>query len=731
MSPWPPEGDPRARGRSPSRFPGPATPIWRERSSSGTTTSATRSSARARARPRSTSPQARVAKALLAEIGVSVAGASVEIGGADSEAGWEGGDGRGARRPRHARRRRRSRRERRPAGARLLRGEGGPARRAARSALMGIQAVKGVEIGDGFALARMRGSRGARRDRARSPSRDEPRGRARRGRHERVSPSSSAQAMKPLPTLMRPLRSVDLARGEPGEALVERSDVQAVEALAVVAEAAVAWELARAAREKFGGDALVDFVGAHAAYLERIAWPYERARPASRARRLHGRGEVDARARCSPSGFGRPFVSIDAVVEERAGATVAEIFETRGEGAFRELRGGGGARRPRTPAARGRRARWRRARLGAHASRARRARVHAPPRGRPRRGMGARRRQRSPARTRPRGVRRALSTSGRRSTRPRTRAHAISTERCSPRRGSASVRHAERPGRRRRRRRARRRARTGSAAAHAPGRGSKTLAEAERLWRCAADRPVVDARRGRRRHDDRPRRLRRRDVHARDRLGRGAVDAGRPGGRGDRRQGRRSTRRRGRTSSARSTGRQRPWSTPRLLETLPDEERRNGLAEVVKTGLLAGEAYWELETGEQVRRCAAFKAAVCLRDPYERGERAQLNLGHTFAHALEAASGYAVPHGRAVALGLLAALRLSGLDDDACVVAGGARADAGRGRPRPGLGGAPARQEGGRRTRFGSSSSIVPAEPRRDVRDRARARARGLDALIA
>jgi 3-dehydroquinate synthetase/shikimate kinase len=105
-----------------------------------------------------------------------------------------------------------------------------------------------------------------------------------------------------------------------------------------------------------------------------------------------------------------------------------------------------------------------------------------------------------------------------------------------------------------------------------------------------------------------------------------------------------------------------------LLETLPEEERRNGLAEIVKTGLLAGEPYWELGTEEQVRSCAAFKAAVCLRDPHERGERAQLNLGHTFAHALEAASDYAVPHGRAVALGLLAALRLSGLDEDARVV---------------------------------------------------------------
>ena len=69
--------------------------------------------------------------------------------------------------------------------------------------------------------------------------------------------------MKPLPTLMRPLRSVDLESGEAAEALVERSDVAAVEALAVVAEAAVAFELA-APREKFGGDALDDFVGATA-----------------------------------------------------------------------------------------------------------------------------------------------------------------------------------------------------------------------------------------------------------------------------------------------------------------------------------------------------------------------------------------------------------------------------------------------------------------------------------
>jgi 3-dehydroquinate synthetase/shikimate kinase len=98
------------------------------------------------------------------------------------------------------------------------------------------------------------------------------------------------------------------------------------------------------------------------------------------------------------------------------------------------------------------------------------------------------------------------------------------------------------------------------------------------------------------------------------------------------------------------------------LATLPEAERRAGMAEVVKTGLLSGEKVWELPEAEMVRACAAFKAGVVLSDPFEReGRRTILNLGHTFAHALESGSGYTVTHGEAVALGLLAALRLSGL----------------------------------------------------------------------
>jgi shikimate kinase / 3-dehydroquinate synthase len=98
---------------------------------------------------------------------------------------------------------------------------------------------------------------------------------------------------------------------------------------------------------------------------------------------------------------------------------------------------------------------------------------------------------------------------------------------------------------------------------------------------------------------------------------------------------------------------------PALLDTLPAAERRNGMAEVVKTGLLAGAEPWTLPDPELVRATAAYKAGVCLRDPLDRGPRAALNLGHTFAHALEAATGYGLAHGDAVALGLTAALRLS------------------------------------------------------------------------
>jgi len=142
-------------------------------------------------------------------------------------------------------------------------------------AVMSIQAVKGVEIGAGFELAERRGSQAHDEILARDDGtlyRETNFAGGIEGGVSNGEPLVVRAAMKPLPTLMRPLRSVDLESGEAGEALVERSDVAAVEALAVVAEAAVAFELARAAREKFGGDSLGDFVGAWRAYLERIPW---------------------------------------------------------------------------------------------------------------------------------------------------------------------------------------------------------------------------------------------------------------------------------------------------------------------------------------------------------------------------------------------------------------------------------------------------------------------------
>ena len=109
---------------------------------------------------------------------------------------------------------------------------------------------------------------------------------------------------------------------------------------------------------------------------------------------------------------------------------------------------------------------------------------------------------------------------------------------------------------------------------------------------------------------------------------------------------------------------------PELLETLPAVEWRCGMAEVLKHGLLADEELLAprlLQHGrpaaadmpELLRRALRVKIDVVEADPFERGRRAHLNLGHTFAHAVEQVSGYRWKHGEAVAVGLLAAARLS------------------------------------------------------------------------
>jgi shikimate kinase/3-dehydroquinate synthase len=107
------------------------------------------------------------------------------------------------------------------------------------------------------------------------------------------------------------------------------------------------------------------------------------------------------------------------------------------------------------------------------------------------------------------------------------------------------------------------------------------------------------------------------------------------------------------------------------LATLPAAELAAGYAEVVKTALIAGGSLWELvrsgadpDSPEVVTACARTKLRIVARDERDGGVRQTLNLGHTVGHAIETVTGYATyRHGEAVALGLLAALRLSGSDE--------------------------------------------------------------------
>ncbi|HYH58726.1 MAG TPA: bifunctional shikimate kinase/3-dehydroquinate synthase [Thermoleophilaceae bacterium] len=116
---------------------------------------------------------------------------------------------------------------------------------------------------------------------------------------------------------------------------------------------------------------------------------------------------------------------------------------------------------------------------------------------------------------------------------------------------------------------------------------------------------------------------------------------------------------------------------PSVLETLPAAEAAAGYAEVVKTALIAGGPLWARvrEGGpvddETIWRCLRTKLAIVAEDERDAGRRQVLNLGHTVGHAIEAATGYGrYRHGEAIAVGLLAALRLSGRDALRAEVAG-------------------------------------------------------------
>jgi chorismate synthase len=142
-------------------------------------------------------------------------------------------------------------------------------------AMLSIQAAKGVSLGDGFEMAGRPGSevhdeifyseeRGWYRETNRSGGLE--------GGMTTGEPLVVRVAMKPIPTLTKPLRSVDISTHEPAQALRERTDSAVVPAAGVVGEAMLAIVLAGAYRDKFGGDHIDDVLGALAAYEQRIGW---------------------------------------------------------------------------------------------------------------------------------------------------------------------------------------------------------------------------------------------------------------------------------------------------------------------------------------------------------------------------------------------------------------------------------------------------------------------------
>jgi chorismate synthase len=142
-------------------------------------------------------------------------------------------------------------------------------------AIMSIQALKGVSVGDGFSLAAQVGSQAHDEifwSEEHGYNRETNRAGGLEGGMTTGDPLVVTGAMKPLPTLTKPLRSVDTETKEPAQALRERTDSCTVPAAGVVGEAMVALVLAAAYREKFGGDHIDDVRAALGAYRDRIGW---------------------------------------------------------------------------------------------------------------------------------------------------------------------------------------------------------------------------------------------------------------------------------------------------------------------------------------------------------------------------------------------------------------------------------------------------------------------------
>lgn len=115
------------------------------------------------------------------------------------------------------------------------------------------------------------------------------------------------------------------------------------------------------------------------------------------------------------------------------------------------------------------------------------------------------------------------------------------------------------------------------------------------------------------------------------------------------------------------------WIDPGFLKTLPPEEMRQGMAEVIKTAMIGDEVLWKFVESHSdaiakrdsealsrvISACCIFKASVVEGDEKESGRRRILNFGHTVGHAIEKVSDYAIPHGDAVAMGMMAVTSLA------------------------------------------------------------------------
>ena len=612
MSPWPPEGEPSGKGTKPVTLPRPG---HADLAGALKYDHADARNALERASARQTAltvAAGAVAKALLAEIGIEVAGSVLEMGDVDAAKADRDTVG----------------------GVVEVRARGVPpglgsyatkedrldARLAA--ALMGIQAVKGVEVGDGFALAGERGSAAHDeifRDDQRLLPGDEPRRRHRRRRLERGGDrrpgrdEAAADAHAPV------------AVGRPRDRRAGRG-------------------ARRTKRRRRGRGALGRRRG-----IGRLRARPRRAGEVRRRRRRGLRRRASRLPRAHPVvgavdkhlaliGFmgagksklgrelarltGRPFVDTDEEIEKRFGP-IGELFE-RGEPEFRRIEeqvvaealagptavialGGGAVLSEATPGAL-----W----------------PHGVPRlgpGRRRHGLDAGQRLGSAARAGSRAFERLYEErvevydviadgSGEdvRVAPPRRRwasscssrvpydAAVIADERVVTLHELQLLRPAL------------------STHLVPSGEAAKTLGRRRAPLERARDRPGRMDRRLRRWIDDRRRRIRCRDASPRSPLGCGArrrssgmVDAAIGGKTGINTED-------GKNLAGAFHFPQQVFVDPSFLSTLPAEERRAGMAEVVKTGLLAGTELWELPEEEMIRACAAFKASVVLADPYER-----------------------------------------------------------------------------------------------------------------